>query len=508
MAKAFTGIGPISTGESPMGNDTSNSLWDVIGEGTKNNLLKNGPKNILEMRVSEYKDWKGIFYSTFIEPYHEISFTEFNGLVYELYEKDYEQVGQRYVRKVKVITWEELPDSVKQTIINDAKYNIKSLDAVNYDKWKDLVISSYTDAKGLSKDELNKALYEAVEKNYKLVDGNYVEKTKEDSNTNAGTIVGPWNPPDSNTDTSDTTDNTNGESPIGNDNPEDKPKTKPKDKTKGGTSECNEDDPCFIKFKEELKSSCKDFKFDSSCFGDESGGGGTPSVGIEAITKGHISSRDIETGRKQYFWEGEGNFDKIMEAFDGNIKCQYDSGRIVGNDYAKSYTSLLQAAMAQAADLSFRNQELKMKSLEMCLNAKVTCAKMDLEITKLYLEKEKMKLEKEKMEAELSLLALKQENIIAHTKLYDRQRLGFDDNNDRQLLKVIVDGYAMMFSSGLLNDYDKLPDWMDQDKMSQIWSDVKSNTEYRSKNTNYPVEKRIEDRPAYEPKIKLNGSDV
>ena len=46
-----------------------------------------------------------------------------------------------------------------------------------------------------------------------------------------------------------------------------------------------------------------------------------------------------------YIWQGTGIFDTLMEAVNGNVKVEFDSGRIVGPEYASTYLGSLQAAL-------------------------------------------------------------------------------------------------------------------------------------------------------------------
>ena len=47
-------------------------------------------------------------------------------------------------------------------------------------------------------------------------------------------------------------------------------------------------------------------------------------------------------------WVGTGVFDEIMHAINGNIKIQFDEGRIKGSDYANVYLNGMQTAVSEA----------------------------------------------------------------------------------------------------------------------------------------------------------------
>ena len=47
-------------------------------------------------------------------------------------------------------------------------------------------------------------------------------------------------------------------------------------------------------------------------------------------------------------WVGTGVFDELMKAINGNIKVQYESGRIKGPEYAAVYLGSMQSAISEA----------------------------------------------------------------------------------------------------------------------------------------------------------------
>jgi len=59
----------------------------------------------------------------------------------------------------------------------------------------------------------------------------------------------------------------------------------------------------------------------------------------------------------------------------------------------------------------------------------------------------------------------------AQTKLYDRQREGFDDDLRRKMLDIQMNSWAMMFSSGLLTDK---PGVIANDEVSSLYNYMKN----------------------------------
>ena len=157
-------------------------------------------------------------------------------------------------------------------------------------------------------------------------------------------------------------------------------------------------------------------------------------ITIDRFTDGSI----IQNADNQYEWTGTGVFDTIMKAVNGNIKVEFDNGRITTNDYATVYLGALQTAIQQTMQFILtqpameKDLQIKDKDLEM----------MDEDI--------KMKEEQ--------------------TKLYQRQREGFDDNKYQKLLETQMNSWALMFSSGLLTEK---PSIITSDQASVLYNQLK-----------------------------------
>lgn len=203
----------------------------------------------------------------------------------------------------------------------------------------------------------------------------------------------------------------------------------------------------------------------------------------KSLTNGEVVEKDYN-GEARLLWEGTGTFDDIMEAFGENLRVQYDNGRITGNDYSNAYANLIGTAMSQAIDIEYKNQELALKSIEMCFRKELECMKLKVEL-------EKLELEKQKLEEDVNLKKLQQENIIANTRVYERQIQGFEDNLKLKLLGIQYDAFAMIYSSGMF-DNPVTPATLTALNLDRAYQDVYNET--KNINRNYKVDSRIASR--------------
>lgn len=137
------------------------------------------------------------------------------------------------------------------------------------------------------------------------------------------------------------------------------------------------------------------------------------SITIDQLTNGKI---DVDSENRAY-WTGTGYFDIIMSAVNGNVKCEYESGRIVGVQYADVYLGALQGALNTAATLLLQRQDAE--------------AKTDVSIE----QKELLK---------------KQQLLV------ERQAKGFDDDAKQKLLKQTLDSWSVAYS--VAQDANSIPD--------------------------------------------------
>ena len=136
-------------------------------------------------------------------------------------------------------------------------------------------------------------------------------------------------------------------------------------------------------------------------------------ITIDQLTAGSIAT-DAEG---KAYWTGTGYFDVIMSAVNGNIKCEYESGRIVGVQYAEVYLRALQGALQTALGLLLQEKEAETKA--------------DINIE----QKELLK---------------RQQALV------ERQTRGFDDDAKQKLLKQALDSWSVAYS--VAQDANSIPD--------------------------------------------------
>lgn len=135
---------------------------------------------------------------------------------------------------------------------------------------------------------------------------------------------------------------------------------------------------------------------------------------FEDFSNGNIVVTDPVTS----VWEGTGVFDQLMMAVNGNIKAQYDSGRIKGNDYANVYLGALQSAMGEAMKFVL-NKQLLEKQVE-AQDVQIAIGEVQLAENS-----EKWALQKQVLENQLAMsnvdVTYKEQNVIKDLAIRDKQ---------------------------------------------------------------------------------------
>lgn len=188
------------------------------------------------------------------------------------------------------------------------------------------------------------------------------------------------------------------------------------------------------------------------------------------ITSGEVLSKEFY-GENRLQWLGEGAFDVLMHAIDENLRIQYDNGRILGDTYAQAYIQLVSAAIDKSVDLAIANAELKLKIAE-------------------------LELKENQADEDEALNKLKQEQLRAQTKVYDRQIEGFSDNLKLKLLQSQLESFSMIFASGMLDFNENaaaFPKALKASSLSEVYDDLRASslTDWEAKKK-YKVENRIE----------------
>ena len=154
-------------------------------------------------------------------------------------------------------------------------------------------------------------------------------------------------------------------------------------------------------------------------------------IRIDALTKGSVVPG---TGVNEYTWVGTGIFDILINAVIGNIKAEYDSGRISGQEYATVYLGALQSVINTSATLWIQKPDSE---------AKIDIAK------------------------EQKNLLLKQQLLV------ERQTKGFDDDAKQKLLKQILDSWSVAYS--VAQNANSIPDSIKVDVIDSVMKDAYSN---------------------------------
>lgn len=149
---------------------------------------------------------------------------------------------------------------------------------------------------------------------------------------------------------------------------------------------------------------------------------GTSDIDISELTNGSIVDDD-----SKYKWSGTGVFDTIIGAVNGNIKAQYDSGRIRDSDYAQVYLGALTSSINAAIQFLLQEQQ----------------AEAQAELTR------------------------------EQRALVERQTKGFDDDAKQKLLKQALDSWSIAYS--VAQDANAIPDTIKVNVIDSIMKNAYSN---------------------------------
>jgi len=176
-------------------------------------------------------------------------------------------------------------------------------------------------------------------------------------------------------------------------------------------------------------------------------------IQIDKLTNGSIVANDNE-----YVWFGTGIFDILINAVVGNIKAEYDSGRIVGQEYSTVYLGALQSVINTSANIWLQkpDTEAKINATDEQINAsKATTARDD-----------DLAVAKNAISAEQKALLIKQQALV------ERQTKGFDDDAKQKLLKQLLDSWSVAYS--VAKDATSIPDSIKVDVIDSIMKNAYS----------------------------------
>lgn len=141
----------------------------------------------------------------------------------------------------------------------------------------------------------------------------------------------------------------------------------------------------------------------------------TNEINFEDLSNGAI---DVTTNPTEPVWKGEGVLDKLIEVINGNIKVQYDNGRITGEDYATVYLGSMQIAIQEAMKFVMNKASVE-KQLE--------AQDVNIAINEVQLAEstEKWGIQKKILENQLEMsnvdVNYKEQNVLRDLEIRDKQ---------------------------------------------------------------------------------------
>ena len=154
----------------------------------------------------------------------------------------------------------------------------------------------------------------------------------------------------------------------------------------------------------------------------------------------NFSNGEIVSGE----WEGTGVFDELMKAINGNIKVQYEAGRIKGTDYANVYMNSMQAAMTEGMKFILTKQQAE-KQLDM-IDKQIEAQDVQVAIQEVQLAEnsEKWAIQRKVLDNQLSMsdidVQYKEQNVLRDLELKDKQiEASYADIAFNESKKVIME---------------------------------------------------------------------
>jgi len=250
-------------------------------------------------------------------------------------------------------------------------------------------------------------------------------------------------------------------------------------------------------------------------------------IRLSDLTNGSI----VQDADGDYVWAGSGVFDDLMEAVNGNIKVEYDNGRIVGPDYATVYLGAIQSVIAQSVQYILQEQATEAQIDKMLSDTAIAEAQSDKDllikdeqITKLQEEidllgtqdselslngaKDRLVKDEQitKLQEEIDLLGTQDSELLLNgaadrllktaqtatetdklstsaknrdvmttqEALYNRQRAGFDDNKYQKILETQMNAWGITFQD---TDTPFIPSQIGQTEFNTSFTAVRANYE-------------------------------
>ena len=184
-------------------------------------------------------------------------------------------------------------------------------------------------------------------------------------------------------------------------------------------------------------------------------------INVLDLTKGKIH----KNADKEYYWDGSAILDKLLHVLGQNLKTQLDNGWIEGSEYANAYVRMMEIATMQAMAWIKMSKDIAAQNRQLDQADNKNSADVCLQNNKLTLEEkvanDKLVLEEKKIDEDVRLqenkLALEEKKVDSDIKVARRQIAGYSDNIAIKLLQAELDAFALIYSSGMLDNPDLGP---------------------------------------------------
>lgn len=184
-------------------------------------------------------------------------------------------------------------------------------------------------------------------------------------------------------------------------------------------------------------------------------------INVLDLTKGKIH----KNADKEYYWDGSAILDKLLHVLGQNLKTQLDNGWIEGSEYANAYVRMMEIATMQAMAWIKMSKDIAAQNRQLDQADNKNSADVCLQNNKLILEEkvanDKLVLEEKKIDEDVRLqenkLALEEKKVDSDIKVARRQIAGYSDNIAIKLLQAELDAFALIYSSGMLDNPDLGP---------------------------------------------------
>ena len=192
----------------------------------------------------------------------------------------------------------------------------------------------------------------------------------------------------------------------------------------------------------------------------------------------NINVLDLTNGKihknadKEYYWDGPVILDKLLNVLGQNLKTQLDNGWIEGSEYANAYVRMMEIATMQAMawikmskDIAAQNRQLDQvdnrNSADLCIqNNKLALEEKKID-SDIEIANKKLALEEKQVDNNFKIakdkLVLEERKVDSDIKVARRQIAGYSDNIAIKLLQAELDAFALIYSSGMLDNPDLGP---------------------------------------------------